>query len=524
MAKRLMLKRVPLKKTTWTDEQEDIWSAMARHNGHLLVDAKAGTGKSTTMIEGLKRDKNAVLHQRSRAIVVFGKANAKELQQKVPAGVVSGTLHSIMFSVLRREVHIPTVDVRRSKALIQELWPSYRFPKGGQYCLGKLTELAKNTGITLREINNPSGMLREILIRYGISSRMPESELIDKANQLLRKSADLDSVSSTGIDFDDMLWLSYVHQFKPRRFDDLIIDEAQDLTPVQQYNALSIGEQITVVGDPWQSIMGFRGGDTNSMETLEERLGEMRKYPLTICWRCPRAVIQLAQKLVPTIRANPTAEEGEVLEVPPDNIAEDVQPGDMIICRTNAPLIPLVFRLWSRGTRAYIQGRQFGKDLLDIVISEEVYGMTLESLVARLRDRAAREESRLAKIIDSEGSIAFLHDKYDVLFNLAIGATCGGTAGVAELKERLEFLFTDVEQSDKVRLSSIHRAKGLEADNVFIIEPHLLPHPMARQPWEVQQDLHLIYVAVTRAKKRLIIGGSLPRPLIDQPESDWQDD
>jgi superfamily I DNA/RNA helicase len=54
-------------------------------------------------------------------------------------------------------------------------------------------------------------------------------------------------------------------------------------------------------------------------------------------------------------------------------------------------------------------------------------------------------------------------------------------------------------------LSTVHKAKGLEADNVFIICPELLPMRMeGQQEWEYQQELNLKYVAVTRAKKRLV--------------------
>ena len=61
-------------------------------------------------------------------------------------------------------------------------------------------------------------------------------------------------------------------------------------------------------------------------------------------------------------------------------------------------------------------------------------------------------------------------------------------------------------ETDGVLLSSIHKAKGLEADRVFLIEPEgaPVPHPMAKQDWEIEQEWNLRYVAITRAKKELI--------------------
>ena len=52
--------------------------------------------------------------------------------------------------------------------------------------------------------------------------------------------------------------------------------------------------------------------------------------------------------------------------------------------------------------------------------------------------------------------------------------------------------------------STIHRAKGLEADTVHLVRPDLLPHPMARG-WQVEQETHLRYVAHTRANRSLTI-------------------
>ena len=57
-------------------------------------------------------------------------------------------------------------------------------------------------------------------------------------------------------------------------------------------------------------------------------------------------------------------------------------------------------------------------------------------------------------------------------------------------------------------LSSIHKAKGLEAPRVGILSAHLLPHPMARQEWSYQQEVNLAYVAITRARRELYIAGN----------------
>ena len=52
-------------------------------------------------------------------------------------------------------------------------------------------------------------------------------------------------------------------------------------------------------------------------------------------------------------------------------------------------------------------------------------------------------------------------------------------------------------------MSTIHKAKGLEADNVFILNKNLLPSKYVKQDWELEQEKNLEYVAITRTKKTL---------------------
>lgn len=54
-------------------------------------------------------------------------------------------------------------------------------------------------------------------------------------------------------------------------------------------------------------------------------------------------------------------------------------------------------------------------------------------------------------------------------------------------------------------LSTIHKAKGLEAERVFILKPDLMPHPKAKRGWEIDQENNLRYVAITRSKRELYL-------------------
>jgi ATP-dependent exoDNAse (exonuclease V) beta subunit len=71
-----------------------------------------------------------------------------------------------------------------------------------------------------------------------------------------------------------------------------------------------------------------------------------------------------------------------------------------------------------------------------------------------------------------------------------------------QLIDKIDAIFSENNQ-DGVCLSTIHKAKGLESDNVYILCPSLMPSKYAKKDWEKQAEENLIYVAFTRAKKTL---------------------
>ena len=86
-----------------------------------------------------------------------------------------------------------------------------------------------------------------------------------------------------------------------------------------------------------------------------------------------------------------------------------------------------------------------------------------------------------------------------------IEAIADGCEDVDEVLEKLDDLFTDTKSGNVITLSTVHKAKGLEADNVFILLPDCLPMKRkGQQLWELEQEMNLKYVAITRAKKKLV--------------------
>jgi superfamily I DNA/RNA helicase len=154
----------------------------------------------------------------------------------------------------------------------------------------------------------------------------------------------------------------------------------------------------------------------------------------------------------------------------------------------------------ARGRRAEIQGRDVAKGLVSTI--KKMKCETVVELIPALDgwiDVELRKERR--KKHPSESRLIALTDRHECL-----QVFCEDKTTVKEVIERIETIFTDSRESTAIKLSSVHKAKGLEAKRVFILQPKGsgMPHPMAKTAWQKEQEFNLLYVAITRAIEELV--------------------
>jgi superfamily I DNA/RNA helicase len=304
--------------------------------------------------------------------------------------------------------------------------------------------------------------------------------------------------------FDSMLWLIWKWKLSAPKRDVLIVDEAQDANPAQihLYEAfVRAGARIICVGDPAQAIQGFAGADHQAWENLRGKF-EAIDLPLSQCFRCDRAIIALAQKIIPDIEPRKDAGEGEVKVLPMEQITENLQEGDLLICRRNAPLIKHCLEALNEGFKATIRGREIGGELANLAhqFTEDKGGVkhfNWQACNQQLTERALKLKDEL-----KEEQADILEDKRDCLMNFHYQ---WGNLPIEEFKQRIRALFND-DNRPAIVFASIHRAKGDEGERVFILGCNHLPfqskHMMA---WQRQQELNIQYVAITRAKHCLFL-------------------
>jgi len=505
------------KRIVGSPQQKAIWTAMRKSDKHLLISARAGTGKTFTIVEGLKK----VPKERSILFCAFNKSIAKELSSKVPHGVQCRTLHSLGFKIIRDNyegVGSPQQD-KTYDILDQVVGPNFgkrdrwAWKAGERPAIAQMVSLFKNTGLLLPSKWTPDKAVPAALEQsmddlseyHSVTWTRSKDMLWEIVCQIVYASLYLDDWNI--IDFDDMIYWPYALGLSSDRHDLLCVDEYQDLNECQQNLVQKCGDRLVVVGDTRQSIYAFRGADAEAIpratKTLKASSRGLDILPLTVCRRCPKTVIAMAQILVPDIEPMADAPRGGVNVIDYATAVKIAKPGDMFLCRCNAPLVDTIYRFFGDGRRAFMQGRDIGEGLIKLVERLSSSGKILD-LETNLTAWQTQEQERLQARKAPASRVIALNDKCDCL--RVIMEPC---KDVPVLKTKLELLFADDNPEHSIRLSSVHRAKGLEANRVFLLAPELIPHPLADKPWERAQEMNIGYVAVTRAIETFYFVGSV---------------
>ena len=466
-----------------TDEQIKIWNDMEHKDHHMMVYAGAGTGKTYTIVEG------ANLVGGKKGFLCFNKGIQTELDGKLPADCNAMTFHSLGLSSIKMRNRACKVDFKKNYNIIKTLL-------GAKYksapALNKLISLLKSSMADWEDRK----MINKIIDKYNIEfdGLIDEKEAIEFLPTIKELCMDISCA-----DFDDMIWLPVVMDLPVKHYDVLFVDEAQDFNEVQRQLILKAcnGGRMIVVGDPKQAIYGFRGADSSSMQIFQDKLSEssreVKVYPLSITWRCPKTVVTEANRFFKDYSCRSDAIDGEVNR----NVPFNPVVGDLVLCRVNAPLVGECFALITQGIPAYVLGRDIGYSLNLLVgkVTADT-SMRVETFLPLLKQYVENLSITL-KRADKEKQIQTLTDKHKCIVHLT-----GKTTTVKGILDNIKTIFGDGKKKGVI-FSTVHKAKGLEADNIWILKPELMPHPMATSTSDKAQERNLCYVAITRAKKTL---------------------
>lgn len=501
-----MAKKKKEEKYELSDYQLAIIDFVKNGHGNAVIEANAGVGKTYTLVECVKEipeDKTILLTAFNNDITTILKRKTKDFYN-----VVTHTLHSLGLQMLKR--NFPNEEMKLSefkyKTYINENVKSLSTINTYELSKRKYARYLSNIEAFINfgrcYLCETVKDLEFIEDRYDISPVADEKEV---ALEILRWGKN----NLSEIDYTDMIWLPNVLNCKPigMLYDWIFLDEAQDLSICQRNILLKcrkINTRMVSFGDKNQCIYAFSSADPESFDKLKG-IPNTISLPLSISYRCARNIVDFAKKIVPSIEANDDGRNGEIKY---DVQLDDISDGDMVLCRNNAPLMQIYVDFIKQGKKCFIRGKDIGANLKSIVkrtraeklnksLQEDgLFVRLYDALFDIINDMVSKYHITYADAIQS----ASVSNRIDTINALEILSYDINTSD--ELIEKIDKIFSDRKKGG-ISLSTIHKAKGLEADNVYIACKSLMPSSNAKKDWEIEQEYNLMYVAYTRAKNVL---------------------
>lgn len=494
-----------------TPEQNAFIEEVETTHNNIRLDAVAGSGKTTTLV----RAAQVMPQGESTIALAFNKKIQEVLAESFPSHVHCKTFNGLGHNIwmgLRGRLKL---DSRKTGAITSEWCKQYDL---GDYWkpIRALADQMKKSGLIPPGAESKLKVDAEIVDieaaltlaeYYDIDlPKKQEHVVVNAAVEVLEQS--IREAYITRIDFEDQLYMStyFTPDIAWPKYDTILVDEAQDLSDTQHdmvSRLMHPESRLIIVGDPKQAIYGWRGASADSMDVLSERFN-LKLHPLTVCFRCPKSVVKVAQEIVPWIKPHEAANDGTVINIRTDWKPEDLETGSVVLCRNNAPLVGLAFDLLGSGIPAFFNGRNLGANLKKIV-DKIPLGPLGEALASWYTT-----ELSLASANEQFDKMDKIEDQYEVLQCVMENYKADSKA---MLKEGIEYLFRKEYSPDAIELSTIHKSKGKEWDTVYFLNQGLIPGRWVQEacdtgkscgPWMLEQEHNLRYVAVTRSLDKLV--------------------
>jgi DNA helicase II / ATP-dependent DNA helicase PcrA len=487
--------------------------------GPVCILAGAGSGKTTTITRRIAQQvvTGAFAPAQIMAVTFTDKA-AGELKGRLTtlgvSGVRASTFHSAALRQLRHFAPEAVGKILPTKALLlrqiaNSLPAPFKFRPAGD--LATEIEWAKNRRIGPdayrdREPPIPLDLMQRVYREY---ERRKEADGLTDFEDLLEHGVRL---------FEEKVDARETFRAQYRAF---TVDEVQDVNLLQQSLLdLWLGDRddLCCVGDDYQSIYGFTGASPEYLLAMPQRFPGAVVVRLESNYRSTPQILELANRLVPnlggaekTLRAalpdgaEPALRPFATVEDENDAIVAEIralgEPFEeiAILARTNARLTDFEELLHDAGIP--FQGASLlARDAARRIMRRLERSTVPASEAVRA---AALEAGLLEPLPDSLGEREQVRQQ-DLARLVQLAAVFDGEAAsfVADLRRRFD---PGGDAARGVNLLTLHRAKGLEFEAVFIprLQEKELPSKQARSADELAEERRLLYVGMTRAKRSL---------------------
>lgn len=471
--------------------QKRIYKEFTETKNNISIGACAGSGKTTTLVELL----NFVPPHEKAIFVAFNKHITVHLKNKIAGNdnVHISTINSFGARMLYKNFgSIALVENKYFLIALRLFKNNWKLKENKwSYCyeISKIVDVMR-----FMLCYEDEQLIYDACAEYNIGIYGDE---IQHAQQVF----EIGMKNINQIDFLDQVFQPVVRKIKFVKYHYTFTDESQDFSKLQhefikRLILPGVGRLISV-GDRNQAIYKFAGASGSSFDNLKNLLPYTVELPLSICYRCDNEIIKLAQTIVPTIEARPNAKKGIVREA---ESWTEIKDGDAVLCRMTKPLVILFRELLRNHKKATIKGREIGQNLINLI--KKTKALTIEQCLKKIDVYEFDLRQKLYKTgcykPDQHVQMLMLVEKKEIIKILS-----SDFPTIKLLIKKIGDIFVE-NSDDGIQLMTIHRAKGLEFNRVFLLNKDLIPSPYACSKDELEQEKNLLYVAYTRAKKEFV--------------------
>jgi len=476
----------------FSDKQERIFEEVENTNNNIVIEATAGSGKTTTIVFA----SSLIPKHKKTLFTAFNNHTVDEIKTRIGKNIDCTTTHSIGYKAIKNHFQC---NIKLSEWKISNMFDRFvneKKIKLSRKEKNKLSFFAKKS-IDLMRLNlcTTKEQSIEVLDFYGILLSIKEMDLVyDLYLKVIayNKKKEKEKI----IDYVDMLFIpAWDKSVKLEQYDVVFIDEVQDLNLCQHTiltKSIKESGRFIAVGDPNQSIYLFAGVTNDSFHKLLE-FPRTVQLPLTISYRCPKKVVEHAKILYDDIEAYEKNIEGIVRT---SSDFKELKSGDMVLCRNVAPLVKAYFELLMLEKKSQIIGKETEAHIEKYL--DKIEYMSKEQALDKMVEF---EEQLIDELVSRGVQNPKKHKKFNI-FNETrqiIEILLSKCELPIECKDYLHDIFS--QKDECIDLMTIHKSKGLERDNVYLLNSHLIPSRFAESEEELIQEKNLLFVAITRAKK-----------------------
>ncbi len=485
--------------------------AVVEHTGDLKVEAVAGAGKTTTLIAYARhRPKARILY------LAFNRAVRLHAQQKFAEArlphVRIETAHSLAFASVSRsrklEVHTPgwkAADLFKALELDRRIADRRTGIALCQHVLLRTAHFCNSTLAKLEEADYSATLPDKAAREFARHHQRTIDELTRRFMQRMYEG-------SLPVTHD--FYLKLFHYQQPRLpYAHVLLDEGQDASPVMlDLFSRQAGEKV-IVGDSHQQIYGWRGA-VNSLAAMP---WPMR--PLSQSFRFPPSIAALALEV---LRLKRHLGQPRLPALQGCGSGKGPLRSFAILARTNMGLIEAAIEQLDDRPRLYFEGN------LNAYLYAAGGQASLYDVLFLYAGQPRKARHELVRGFQDFADLEqYASDIADADLRLMCRIVKKYKTDLFRLLEELRALQTERPEDADLLLLTVHRAKGLEYDSVSLADDFLTPALFFRTLNDLgadvagptlNEELNILYVAITRARRRVelpeSLGGLMPR----QPE------